>query len=96
VIGLLQAILCWIKQIGAMVADALILAINALIASIAALIQGLVLLLPPMPTFPSFAGSDWLGFFVPVSTMAALAVTLVTLYLAFAGIKMVLKIVQAM
>jgi len=96
VLDVLSQVLCWIKQFGAMVADALVRVVDLLIVSIAGLITGLIALLPSMPSFPTFAGSNWLTFFVPVSTLAGLAATLLGLYVAFFGAKLLLKFVQAL
>ena len=55
-IGVLQAILCWIKQIGAMVLNALIGLVNLVIAGLGALFQATVdawpISAPALPSVP--------------------------------------------
>jgi hypothetical protein len=54
VIGLLTDILCWIKQIGAMVLSALVDAVNLVLAALGALANGLMAAWPiDMPTLPA-------------------------------------------
>jgi len=53
-IGLLEQILCWIKQIGAMVLTALVDAFNTLVAGLIGLVNAFIEAWPiPMPTLPN-------------------------------------------
>jgi hypothetical protein len=54
VIGLLQEILCWIKQIGAMVLSALVDAVNLVLLALGAAVSGVISAWPvDMPDLPS-------------------------------------------
>jgi hypothetical protein len=97
-IGLLRAILCWIKQIGAMVLNALIEFVNLLIAAIGAAAQGLIdawpVSMPDLPGTPSelvtaFGWLKWSPF--PLAAIAALFAFLVTATLAWMAVRPLLR-----
>jgi uncharacterized membrane protein len=54
---LLDQILCWVKQIGAMVLSAIIDAVNLILAGLGLLVNGLIaawpISMPALPTIPS-------------------------------------------
>lgn len=72
-LGVLSQILCWVEQIGAMVADAGVWVVNLVVAAFADAIGGVLTLLPAMPSLPDVSAQsgfgtavEWIGEFVPL------------------------------
>lgn len=95
-IGLLEEILCWIKQLGALVADALMAAVNGIVAALAALIVALAHLLPPMPGFPAVPAPltevlGWIAWFIPVHQLVLMLAFFLTAWLTWFGVALALR-----
>lgn len=97
-IGILEQILCWIKQLGAMFLSSIVLAVNGIIAFFGATIQGIIDNWPlGFPTFPSMpsemvtaiAWIRWSPF--PLDHVLAFFAFYVTVTLAWFVIRPILK-----
>ncbi|GEM_PF-3006391 len=73
-LSILDQILCWIKQFGTLMMDAIIYVINTAIAALAALVGFVLGLLPAMPSSPSLPSevstvAGWIAWWIPVTTI---------------------------
>jgi hypothetical protein len=97
--GLLDQILCWVKQIGAMVLNALIDVVNLLVVAVAALIGAVLTLLPNMPAQPPSPSGGVLGalnWVVPLDNILGLLAGLLVIILAMQAISIALRWVKAL
>lgn len=100
--GILSAILCWIKQIGAMVLNALIDVINLVVAGLASAVQALLdawpIDMPTLPGLPSelqtaFAWVKWTP--LPVHQGILFLLFMAGVWAAWSGIVIVLRWAKA-
>jgi hypothetical protein len=99
VLSVLQQILCWIQQIGAMVLNALIMVINLLIAAVGALAGLVVALLPGMPDPPAQPPSDILNavnWLFPLGPILAGCIVIGALWTTYLVIRVALRWVKAL
>jgi hypothetical protein len=94
--GLLDAILCYIKQLAALIADGGVWLLNLVIAAVATVVTGILSLLPGMPTLPTMptymtTGIAWIGEFWPIGTTIDILAFLVAYYLVWLIVGMVLR-----
>ncbi len=94
--GLLSQVLCWLRQVGALVADALMAALNAIIAALASAIVTLSGLLPAMPSFPSVPSPvsstlGWIAWFFPVHQLVLLVAFFLTAWLTWFAVALALR-----
>ncbi len=101
-IGLLAQILCWLKQLGAMVLNAGIDLVNLLVAGLAAAVQALLTAWPiPMPSMPdlpaglqtAFAWVAWTP--IPVHAGIQFLTFAIGVWLAWLAIGVVLRWAKA-
>lgn len=95
-IGLLQAILCALKQIPYAIIWAVIEAVNAVVVALGALLAGLAAVLPGFPALPAVPTEmrtvlSWVAWVFPVSTLIAILVWVAGIWLAWFGISIVLR-----
>lgn len=98
--SLLTDILCWIKQIGAMVLNSIIDGLNAVIVALAAaahFVAGLMPAMPAAPTLPSPFNTvmGWIAWFWPVDTTVAALSFVVSAWLIWLGVSILLRWVRA-
>jgi hypothetical protein len=89
VLDFLAQILCWIKQIGAMVLGALVAVANLVIAGLAAFVQGIIDLspvsFPDIPDWPApmETALGWIAWVFPVGTVVQILAFVVVAWLAW-------------
>lgn len=98
--NLVSQILCWVKQIGAMVLNACIDGFNAVIAAIASAIGAILSTLPAMPsppTLPSWftTAEGWAAFFWPVGTTVDAFAFIFAAWLVWLGVSLLLRWARA-
>lgn len=86
---IIDSLICWIET-------GVILFTNLLISGIAAVVAAIVGILPSMPTIPSVPswftdGYNYVAYWFPVDYCLALGATLLTLYLAWLAISLILR-----
>jgi hypothetical protein len=96
--GLLDQILCWIRQIGAMVFNAGIDLVNAFLAGLAATVSAFVdawpIDMPALPSVPSelLTGYGWLKWTpLPIDAGLAFFAFSVSVWILWAGLSIVLR-----
>ncbi len=98
-IGLLQDILCALEGLGALIVNGLIAVLNQMITGFGIMLEGLVSLLPAMPAAPAPPSSGVLAFmnwFIPLADLAALLVTMGSLFATFMLVRVGLNWVRAL
>jgi hypothetical protein len=97
----LAQILCWIKQIGAMVLNALIDVINLAIVGLVAVVNAVVSVLPDVPEPPEWLGTigaDVIGaanWLIPIGFCIEWLAALAALWLAMQGVFVLLRWAKA-
>jgi hypothetical protein len=95
--GILDAFLCLITLMAQLVAKGVLVIFNLVIAALGAVLPVVLAALPPMPDWPvSGRNWSWLNWALPVSGLAALLVTAVTLVTVWFGYRIVLNWVKAL
>jgi hypothetical protein len=98
-LSVLKDILCAIVNLGAIIVDLLVGAINALIFGIGALLGVILLLLPQLPDAPDPPDSGVLAvlnWFIPVVPLLAFATAAISLWVSFLLLKVVLNWLRAL
>jgi hypothetical protein len=95
----LRDILCAILNLGAIIIDLLVAAINALIVAIGVALAFFITLLPTLPDAPDPPDSGVLAilnWFIPVVPLLAFATTAIGLWVTFLLIKIALNWLRAL
>lgn len=100
-LGLLNLILCTLRNILLAITWGAVEVLNALVLAIGALAGFLVSALPPMPDAPSGSGFSstalgWIAWFVPVGGILAGLGVMLALYLLFRVAQVALRWVKAL
>lgn len=98
-LGILEAILCAIQQLAAAIIGLLVVMLNAALVALGAFMGVIIGLLPNMPAAPAKPGSGIIGFLnwlFPLAGVAALLVTMGTLFLGFLAVRIALNWIRAL
>jgi hypothetical protein len=99
VIGLLEAILCAIQQLAAAIIGLLVVMLNAALVALGAFMGVIIGLLPDMPEAPAKPNESVLGFLnwlFPLAGVAAILVTMGSLFLGFLAVRIALNWIRAL
>ena len=95
-ISLLEHILCWVKQFGAMVLSALVDVVNLIVTGFAAALQAVLdnqIPFPALPDVPTHlqTAAAFVAWFFPVATLLQVLATFGTLTLAWTFVAIALR-----
>lgn len=95
-LGVLEQILCYIRQIGALVANGVVGVINDFLAAVAFVIEEGIALLPEFPELPAvpeqFAtGLSWVAFFFPLDTVVLIVAFEAVVFVAWHAVAWALR-----
>lgn len=98
-IALLEAILCVLQTMAAAIINLLVIVVNGAIVSLGALLSLILLLLPDMPEPPDSPSSgvlQFINFIVPVAPLVTMLLTMVSLFVGYLAVRVILNWVKAL
>lgn len=98
-IGILEAILCAIQEMAAAIIGLLVVMLNVALVALGAFMGFIIGLLPNMPEAPPSPGTSVIGFLnwiFPLAGVAALLVTMGSLFLGFLAVRIALNWIKAL
>ena len=96
---ILNAILCAILGLAAAIVNTLILSVNGLILLVGLTLEGVLLLLPEMPSpvaAPDSGVLAWINWIVPLAPLVAFCTTALLLLAGFLVVKVILNWLRAL
>lgn len=98
--SILNWIICLVVGFFYLVADGILWAVNIVIAGVAAALVAILVLLPAMPSLPSLptqftTAEGWIAWFWPVSTTVDIIAFIVTAWLVWLAVAMMLRWARA-
>lgn len=98
-IELLTNILCVLEKMAAAIVGLFVVMLNAMIVGLGAFLGVILALLPNMPESPQPPESgvlQFINFFVPLASLAALLVTMGALFVGFMAVRVALNWLRAL